>query len=100
MTEKTRNTILCWYSVSSVIISYIFLPLKLGVEEGLDSGTGKLEYQLDEDYEGELTFQEEILNAVMTYAPYVIGAVLVIVVIVVLIKIISRNRKPKYTGKH
>lgn len=69
-------------------------------DHGADAHSDSMSNMEDQEYEGELTFQEEIMNAVVTYAPYVVGAILGIVVIVIIVKFIKRNKKPKYTGKH
>lgn len=70
-------------------------------DHGADAHSDSMSNIEDQDYEGEeLSFQEEILNAVVTYAPYVLGVIGGIIVLVIIIKVIRRNRKPKYTGKH
>lgn len=70
-------------------------------DHGADAQSESMNNMEDQEYDGgELSFQEEILSRVTEYAPYVLGAIGGIIVLVIIIKIIRRSRKPKYTGKH
>lgn len=70
-------------------------------DHGADAHSDSMSNMEDMEYDGEvLSFQEEILNAVTTYAPYVIGLIVGVIVLVIIVKAIKRNKKPKYTGKH
>lgn len=69
-------------------------------DHGADAHSESMNNMEDQEYDGETSFQEDIIDAVVTYAPYVIGAICGIVVIVIIVKLIRRGRKPKYTGKH
>jgi hypothetical protein len=41
-----------------------------------------------------------VTEAVSGYVPYIIGAICGIVVIVIIVKVVQKSRRPKYTGKH
>ena len=41
-----------------------------------------------------------VKDAVIGYAPYIIGIIAGIVVIIIIVKVAQKTRKPKYTGKH
>ena len=71
-------------------------------DHGADAHSGTM-YEAEEEVaeqEEELSYADLIINLVMSYIPYVIGAICGIIVLVVIIKIIKRSRKPTYTGKH
>jgi hypothetical protein len=70
-------------------------------DHGADAHSDSMS-QIEEDVleEEELSFTEEIINAVTSYIPYIIGAVCGIILIVIIVKAVGRSRKPKYTGKH
>lgn len=69
-------------------------------DHGADAHSDSMSNMEEQEYDGEQSFQEIIIDAVVSYAPYVLGAICGIVVIVIIVKIIRRSRKPKYTGKH
>lgn len=59
-------------------------------------------YEMEDDVaeQEELSFADQIINTLMTYLPYVIGVICGLVVLIVIIKMIRRSSKPKYTGRH
>ena len=70
-------------------------------DHGADAHSESM-YEVEDEVadENELSFVDEIISAVTTYIPYVLGVICGVVVLVIIIKIIKRGRKPKYTGKH
>lgn len=73
-------------------------------DHGADAHSDSMANMEDQEYDGEdLSLVDTVVDAVMTYLPYIIGAVCGVVVLVIIIKIIRRirrGRKPKYTGRH
>lgn len=72
-----------------------------GDDHGADAHSEQMS-QMEEDVmeEEEPDFVQSAVNFITSYLPYVVAVIGAVLVLVVIVKIISRSRKPKYTGRH
>ena len=101
MNKKKRGIALTIMLALLMMLFSTAAVLAEGDDHGADAHSESMT-QLEEEAleDEEMSLTDQIVNAVMNYLPYIIGIICGAVVIVIIVKLISRGRKPKYKGKH